>query len=69
MPRWASGADGTNALRDLEAVQRLLSSPVFLALYDLPWVPVFLAGIAMFHPWLGDHGALRRRRAGASSRC
>ena len=45
--------EGGNAIRDLEAVQRLLAAPVFLALYDLPWVPVFLAGIAIFHPWLG----------------
>jgi ATP-binding cassette subfamily C protein len=42
-----------NALRDLEAVQRLFSSPVFLALYDVPFVPFFLGGIAIFHPWLG----------------
>ena len=45
--------DGTNALRDLESVQRLISAPVFMALYDLPWVPVFLVCIALFHPWLG----------------
>ncbi|WP_102107363.1 type I secretion system permease/ATPase [Oceaniglobus roseus] len=43
----------TNNLRDLEAVQRLLSSPVLTAAFDLPWTPVFLAGIALFHPWLG----------------
>ncbi|MCI2399477.1 type I secretion system permease/ATPase [Aliiroseovarius subalbicans] len=42
-----------NNLRDLEAVQRLLSSPVFTALYDLPWTPVFLTGILIFHTWLG----------------
>jgi len=42
-----------NSLRDLESVQRLLSSPVFLAFYDLPWVPLFLLGISIFHPWLG----------------
>uniref|UniRef100_UPI001552A34A type I secretion system permease/ATPase n=1 Tax=Pseudoruegeria sp. HB172150 TaxID=2721164 RepID=UPI001552A34A len=42
-----------NSLRDLEAVQRLLSSPVFAALFDIPWTPVFLFGIALFHPWLG----------------
>lgn len=47
-----SGND-TNALRDLEAVQRLLASPVFAALFDIPWTPVFLLGIAVFHPWLG----------------
>ncbi len=42
-----------NALRDLEAVQRLLASPVFAALFDIPWTPVFLFGITLFHPWLG----------------
>lgn len=40
-------------LSDLEAVQRLISSPVLTAAFDLPWTPVFLAGIALFHPWLG----------------
>ncbi|MGB3753120.1 MAG: type I secretion system permease/ATPase, partial [Parerythrobacter sp.] len=42
-----------NNLRDLEAVQRLLSAPVLTAFFDLPWTPVFLAAIALFHPWLG----------------
>lgn len=40
-------------LMDLEAIQRLLSSPVFLALFDLPWTPLFLLAIFVFHPWLG----------------
>jgi ATP-binding cassette subfamily C protein len=34
-------------------VQRLIASPVLGAAFDLPWTPVFLAGIALFHPWLG----------------
>ena len=40
-------------LQDLEAVQRLMASPVFLSLFDLPWTPLFLAAIFVFHPWLG----------------
>ncbi|MFC4668997.1 type I secretion system permease/ATPase [Seohaeicola nanhaiensis] len=40
-------------LADLEAVQRLIASPVLMAAFDLPWTPVFLAGIMLFHPWLG----------------
>ncbi|MEM9796187.1 MAG: type I secretion system permease/ATPase [Pseudomonadota bacterium] len=48
------GGNGTrNPLRDVEAVQRLLSSPVFLALFDIPWTPFFLAAIFIFHPYLG----------------
>lgn len=42
-----------SGLRDLEAVQRLLSSPVLMAIFDMPWTPFFLAGIWLFHPWLG----------------
>lgn len=40
-------------MRDLEAVQRLMSSPVLMAAFDLPWTPAFLLGISIFHPWLG----------------
>lgn len=41
------------SLRDLDAVQIFLVSPVFLALFDLPWVPVFLTALFVFHPFLG----------------
>lgn len=40
-------------LRDLESVQRMMTSPALMALFDIPWTPVFLIGIAIFHPWLG----------------
>lgn len=43
----------SNTLRDLEAVQRLLSSPVFTAVFDMPWTPVFLGLTFVFHVWLG----------------
>lgn len=42
-----------SALPDLEAISRFYASPGYLALVDLPWVPVFLAATALFHPWLG----------------
>ncbi|MFT6169298.1 MAG: ATP-binding cassette subfamily C protein [Celeribacter sp.] len=38
---------------DLTAIQRFLASPVMAALFDLPFVPLFLFGIALFHPYLG----------------
>jgi ATP-binding cassette subfamily C protein len=41
------------AQRDLEAVQRLWASPVLIALFDIPWTPVFVLAIAIFHPALG----------------
>ena len=40
-------------LKDLESVQRLMSSPVLTAMFDIPWTPLFIAGIFVFHPWLG----------------
>lgn len=46
-------APAATGLRDLEAIQRLITSPALMAFYDLPWTPFFLAGIAVFHPWLG----------------
>ncbi|WP_082025113.1 type I secretion system permease/ATPase [Ruegeria sp. ANG-R] len=41
------------ALRDLESIRALCASPVLLALMDIPWTPVFLAAIFLFHPLLG----------------
>ena len=40
-------------LADLESVQRFLTSPVLMAFFDLPWTPIFIAGIFIFHPLLG----------------
>jgi ATP-binding cassette subfamily C protein len=42
-----------SGLRDLESVQRLMSSPVLMALFDIPWTPLFVVAIFLFHPWLG----------------
>ncbi|MCE8508637.1 type I secretion system permease/ATPase [Ruegeria pomeroyi] len=40
-------------LADLESVQRFIASPVAMAIFDMPWTPIFLFAIAIFHPWLG----------------
>lgn len=40
-------------LADLEAVQRMITSPVLMAAFDLPWTPIFFAGIFVFHAYLG----------------
>lgn len=42
-----------SGLQDLAAVQRLTASPVFMSIFDLPWTPLFIAAIFIFHPWLG----------------
>lgn len=43
----------TSGMRDLDIIQRLIGSPVLLSIFDLPWVPIFLAAIYIFHPLLG----------------
>ncbi|MEB8387564.1 type I secretion system permease/ATPase [Rhodobacteraceae bacterium KMM 6894] len=40
-------------LSDLRAVERLMTAPALNALFDLPWTPLFLLCIWVFHPWLG----------------
>ena len=48
------GADvARTGLRDLEIVQKFLGSPALLAFFDMPWTPIFLFAIFIFHPWLG----------------
>ena len=42
-----------SGLRDLEAVQRFMASPVLFALFDIPWTPLFIFAIFTFHPMLG----------------
>ncbi len=46
-----SGIPGT--IQDLDAVRSFLSSPVLLAFFDLPWTPIFIAAVFIFHPMLG----------------
>jgi ATP-binding cassette subfamily C protein len=42
-----------SALKDLESIQRLISSPVLMSFFDLPFAPLFFFGIFLFHTWLG----------------
>ncbi|MEO1612935.1 MAG: type I secretion system permease/ATPase, partial [Pseudomonadota bacterium] len=42
-----------SGLRDLETIQRVLSSPAPFAIFDIPWTPLFLALIFSFHWMLG----------------
>jgi ATP-binding cassette subfamily C protein len=42
-----------SAQRDLQSIQQFWASPIAGALIDMPWAPIFLALIFVFHPWLG----------------
>jgi len=41
------------ALKDLASIEKFITSPALLALFDLPWISVFFVGIYLFHPLLG----------------
>lgn len=45
--------EAATGLRDLESVQRLITSPALLGLFDMPFMPIFFFGIFLFHPLLG----------------
>jgi ABC-type protease/lipase transport system fused ATPase/permease subunit len=45
--------DGLQPLRDLDGVRSFLSGLGPTALFDLPWMPIYLAVIFAFHPVLG----------------
>ena len=49
----APDESSATGLRDLESIQRMLISPALMSLFDMPWTPLFLFGIMLFHPWLG----------------
>ncbi len=46
-------AEAATGLRDLQAVQQSITSPVAMAKFDLPWTAIFLFGIFIFHAYLG----------------
>lgn len=46
-------AEAATGQRDLQSVQRAITSPVAMAPFDLPWSIIFMLGIFIFHPYLG----------------
>jgi ATP-binding cassette subfamily C protein len=45
--------DGLQPIRDLDQIRQFTSGAGPLSLFDLPWVPVYLAVVFLIHPWLG----------------
>jgi len=51
--RIGSRGDGNQPLRDLDAIRSYMSGLGPVALFDLPWIPLYLAICFIFHPLLG----------------
>ena len=47
------GSDAMHGLRDVSTLRAFLTGPGILAVFDAPWVPVYVVIIFLFHPWLG----------------
>ncbi|MBT8412806.1 MAG: type I secretion system permease/ATPase [Boseongicola sp.] len=45
--------DKKGSVTDLDAIRGFFAAPVMLAIFDLPWTPLFIAAIFVFHPMLG----------------
>jgi ATP-binding cassette subfamily C protein len=48
-----NGARAASGLADVGAVRAFLASPAPSALFDLPWTPLFVALLFIFHPLMG----------------
>lgn len=54
MPRYGySTAEATERGRDVDTLRGFLASPGLIALFDLPWIPVYLVFVWLLHPLLG----------------
>lgn len=54
MPRFGfSTAEALERGRDVDTVRGFLGGQGPIALFDLPWMPLFLAFVYILHPWLG----------------
>lgn len=54
MPRYGySTAEAAERGRDVDTIRGFLASPGLIALFDLPWMPIYLIFVWLLHPMLG----------------
>ena len=55
--------DAQHALRDVSILRAFLAGSPILALFDIPWIPVYIVVISLFHPLMGLVAHCRRGRS------
>ena len=53
-----NSSDGLMSLRDLDQIRSFISGGGLLALFDLPWIPVYLVFCFALHFWIGATASL-----------
>ncbi|HWB50585.1 MAG TPA: type I secretion system permease/ATPase [Stellaceae bacterium] len=53
LPIKGAAGQGLQPSRDLDQVRSFLSTVGPAALFDLPWIPLYLGICFLFHPWIG----------------
>jgi len=51
--RVGANGDGQQPVRDLDQIRAFLQSAGPTALFDLPWMPMYMGLVFLLHPWLG----------------
>ena len=46
-------ANPAQVLSDLNSIRQFVTGPGLIALFDAPWLPLYLIATFLFHPWLG----------------
>ena len=46
-------ANAIQPIRDLESIRSFFSGQGIIAMFDMPWAPIYLLVVYLFHPWLG----------------
>ena len=64
-----SKGEGAQPIRDLDTVRGFLSGIGPVALFDLPWMPVYLVICFVFHTYIGLTALDRRGHPRHAHRC
>lgn len=49
-----ASTENTHGMRDVSALRSFMSGQGLIALFDIPWLPIYVAIIWLFHPLLGS---------------